>query len=688
LEALNIVGALGLALVVSKLAARSERNAVKSKSALPTILIGLALAITALQFIVVWPLTLRAYNLLLGGYDGASLALPVGGGEGTEIASALASSPFASKRIAVSDVVGTAPFYSGELVLADDAGMTRADYMLFNTSDFQLTPASTQKWIGDSSSVFTITIQGQPFAWLYPNQWLAADRQRLIDQRQPGDALIVDYAADLPERPSDPTIVLPLDFTETDAVNRLTDVAKSHARVFFFDYNATKPRLTSAISRLLDTYAIKLDQWSSPLGDGALYVLPKDVSFSTIPTPLDSGSLFGDQVHLTQAALMMPRVQPGQTLGVVADWMATLPNAQAIVSLIDADGHEWSHGEARVPNSPDAAPRTMRLGVPVPLVMPPGEYRLVMNVIDLDNGHALPIRANDRFSGYDWLLGQVTIDPAQTLIDPGNRTPPVTLNADINGLRAIGSDQPPKPIVTGDPWTLTMDWASSSDRLPALDVRWSIARDGQTTYSTTLPLNSYSTDRWRRGEVIESKYDLRLPITLAAGTYQLEFQLIDHGTGQSLKAAPVLLTSIKVASRPRVFTTPQSIGNATDFKFDDLAKLIGADVEHSNGSIKVTLYWQAQNITSTNYTAFVQLVKLDGQVVQQIDSWQIGGDAPTNTWAPGQVVADQYTFDNVPSSDYQVWVGLYDAANGQRLPATDASGNRLLQDRALAITIK
>ena len=679
LEALNVVGALGLMFAANRL--------LKRRWAFGAV-ISLTLAVTALQFVIVWPLTLHAYNLLLGGYNGASLALPVGGGEGAEIASALASSQFAAKRIAVSDVVGTAPFYSGELVLADDAGMTRADYLLFNTSDFQLTPASTRGWIGEAAPVLTITVQNQPFAWLYPNQWLTADRQRLIVQRQPGDALIVDYAADLPARPDDPTIVLPLDLTETDAVKLLSDVAQSHARVFFFDYNATKSHLTSAISRLLDTYAVKLDQWSSPLGDGALYVLPKDVSFSTTPTPLDSGSLFGDQVHLTQAALMMPRVQPGQTLGVVADWMAALPNAQAIVSLIDADGHEWSRGEARVPISPDAAPRTLYLGVLVPLVMPPGEYRLVMSVIDLDNSRALPIRAHDRFAGFDWPLGKVTIEQLQPSIDPGTRKPPITLNVDINGLRAIGSDRPPKPIIAGDLWTLTMDWASSSDRLPALDVRWSIARDGQTTYSTTLPLNSYSTDRWRRGEVIESKYDLRLPITLTAGTYQLEFQLIDHGTGQSFKAAPVLLTSIKVASRPRVFTAPQSIGNATDFKFDDLAKLIGADVEHSNGSIKVTLYWQAQNITSTNYTAFVQLVKLDGQVVQQIDSWQIGGDAPTNTWAPGQVVADQYTFDNVPSSDYQVWIGLYDAANGQRLPATDASGNRLLQDRALAITIK
>jgi hypothetical protein len=679
LEAFNVVGAFGLMFAANRL--------LKRRWAFGAV-IGLALAITVWQFISVWPLTLRAYNLLLGGYASAGQALPVGGGEGEEVASALASSPFASKRIAVSDVVGTAPFYSGELVLADDAGMTQADYLLVNTSDFQLMPAATQAWIGSATPVLTITVQHQPFAWLYPNQWLAADRQRLIDQRQSSDAVIVDYPAALPVRSADPAIVLSHELTDAEAIAVLNDVAKTHTRVFFFDYHVTQRRFTSTIGSLLDTFAINLEHWSSPLGEGTLYGLPAGVSFNATPTPLNADLSFGDHVRLAQAALIVPHVLPGQTIGVVTDWIAAPPDVQAIVSLVDDHGHEWSRGDARVPISLDGAPGLKRIGVPAPLVMPPGDYELIMNAVDLDSGSPLPIRAGDRFAGFDWPLGVITIDPAQTFVDPRMRIPPVVLNADVEGIRAIGSDRPPKRIVTGDPWTLTMDWASRADHLPALDVRWSITSGGSIMYSTTMPLSPYSTDRWRAGEVIESKYDFRLPITLANEAYSLTFQLIDRAAKRPLNPSPITLAPIKLTSRSRIFTLPSTLDQQLDFGFGDLARLIGGDVDRSDNAITVTLYWQAQSVTATNATVFVQLVKPDGSIVRQIDNWQIAGDAPTSTWTPGQIIADPYTFDHVPAGAYQVWIGVYDTANGQRLAVSDSAGHRLPDDRALAITIK
>ena len=79
--------------------------------------------------------------------------------------------------------------------------------------------------------------------------------------------------------------------------------------------------------------------------------------------------------------------------------------------------------------------------------------------------------------------------------------------------------------------------------------------------------------------------------------------------------------------------------------FDDLAKLVGADVNRSGTQITVTLFWQGQAMTTTNYTAFVQLLNADGSIAQQIDRWQIAFDSPTSTWLPGQVIADQYVFE-------------------------------------------
>ena len=177
-------------------------------------------------------------------------------------------------------------------------------------------------------------------------------------------------------------------------------------------------------------------------------------------------------------------------------------------------------------------PRGRRINVPVPLTMPPGEYQLVLNVIDTTSGSPIATRQGDgSLGGIDWPLGSITIDPAQNPIDPATRRPPITLNADLGGLTAIGTEAPPDPIVTGDPWTLAMEWASTSDRLPALDVQWEWAQNDRVVYSTTLPLNPYSTERWRKGEVLQSKYDFRVPITVQDGVYDLRFKVIDRASG-------------------------------------------------------------------------------------------------------------------------------------------------------------
>jgi hypothetical protein len=639
--------------------------------------------IASIQFISVWPLTLRAYNPLLGGFDGATRALPAGGGESAEVARELAASPFASKVIAVSDIVGTAPFFPGKLAPNDEAGFARADYMLFNASDFQLTPDVPQNWIG-AAPVLTFTVQSQNFAWLYPNQWLLNDQQRLIDQRQAGDALITDYAATLPTRSDDPTSVLPEDIGEAAAIEQLNRLAQSHSRIFFFHYTASREPTSILIMRLLDTFAIKLSEWSSPLGNGALYALPKNISFSATPTPLNANATFGDRARLAEANLVVSHAQPGQAIGLDTQWIASLPESQLALSLIDSQGHTWSQIDERVPASDSGnIQRNKRLTLPVQPVTPPGVYQLKLSVFDLNSGTPLNIRTSDNpFAGQEWTLGSITIDPAEIQIDPATRKPPIEIAADLNGLRAIGSDEPPDPIITGDPWTLSMEWSSGAEHLPELDIEWLLTANDQSAYSSTLPLNSYSTARWQKGDVLQSKYDFRFPITLADGQYDLKFKLIDHATGAAWNDQTMRLTPVHVSSRPRSFTIPP-VQYPSETRFDSLAALLGANVFQADRALTVTLIWQATEITTTNYTAFVQILNGD-QVVQQIDNWQIGGDAPTSAWAVGQIILDQYVFD-VPASKYQVVVGMYNAANGQRLSAFDVAGRRWPQDRVIVI---
>ena len=46
----------------------------------------------------------------------------------------------------------------------------------------------------------TFTVQGQPYAWLYPNQALAVEREHFSAQYQPADAILTDYASGLAQQ--------------------------------------------------------------------------------------------------------------------------------------------------------------------------------------------------------------------------------------------------------------------------------------------------------------------------------------------------------------------------------------------------------------------------------------------------------------------------------------------------------
>ena len=204
LEALVIVGALGLAFVIEQFNQHPERSraAAQSKDARPSTTslrdsaqdarrqwllnaaVILLLSVSAAQFVPVWPLTLRAYNLALGGYAGAKNMLPVGGGESAEVGSALRNPLLAGRSIAASDIVGTAPFFPGTLVPLTEAGLTEADYLVLTASDFQLTPDDARHWNGDTSPVVTLTVQAQPFAWVV-SQSMAGGRARAPGRTAP-----------------------------------------------------------------------------------------------------------------------------------------------------------------------------------------------------------------------------------------------------------------------------------------------------------------------------------------------------------------------------------------------------------------------------------------------------------------------------------------------------------------------
>jgi hypothetical protein len=97
--------------------------------------------------------------------------------------------------------------------------------------------------------------------------------------------------------------------------------------------------------------------------------------------------------------------------------------------------------------------------------------------------------------------------------------------------------------------------------------------------------------------------------------------------------------------------------------------------------VRVTLYWLGARRPDRDYKVFVHLRdQADQQMISQHDSDPVYGFTPTTRWEPGELIADEHVLPlpaDTPPGTYQLWVGMYDPATGERLASADAPG----QDR-------
>lgn len=94
-------------------------------------------------------------------------------------------------------------------------------------------------------------------------------------------------------------------------------------------------------------------------------------------------------------------------------------------------------------------------------------------------------------------------------------------------------------------------------------------------------------------------------------------------------------------------------------------------------ALPLTLYWQAVEPITANYTVFVHLLGPDGHRYAQGDGPPIRGIQPMTHWVPGEVLPDRRALDlpaTLPPGRYRLEVGLYEPGTGDRLLAVDTHG--------------
>ncbi|MBC7251865.1 MAG: glycosyltransferase family 39 protein, partial [Anaerolineae bacterium] len=196
-------------------------------------------------------------------------------------------------------------------------------------------------------------------------------------------------------------------------------------------------------------------------------------------------------------------------------------------------------------------------------------------------------------------------------------------------------------------------------------------------------LGNAPTSTWQAGEAIADTYPIPIPsTTYAPSRAQLEVGLYNHRTPQRL---PVYEAdgiprgdSLRFATVEIVPNSTSAWPNPLQFNFQDRIALRGYELDRRvlapGETARLTLYWQALAPMEEDYVVFVQALRQGDQRWAGDDSIPQQGAAPTSGWEVGQVIVDEHALSfplDAPEDVYDIEIGWYSAATGQRLKVWD-----------------
>ena len=270
-----------------------------------------------------------------------------------------------------------------------------------------------------------------------------------------------------------------------------------------------------------------------------------------------------------------------------------------------------------------------------------------------------------------------------------------------DGLKLLGYDFATQVYQPGDGLALSLYYQATSPpkkdyllRLQLVDRAGAILAESLSSPGG----EAYPTSQWGEGVMIKSQHGLTIPPDAPGGRLKLRVSLVEpEGEPLPVRRHPwtlwarkhLDLTAVRVSERERSYQLP-AIERAMRADLGDQVKFHGyslgsAQVE-PGGLFHLTLYWRARQRMTVSFTVFTHLLGKDGSIWGQIDNIPVKGTYPTTGWVEGEVITDEYEIaikSDAPPGDYQIEVGMYDAATGQRLPIFDKGGARLPGDRIL-----
>ena len=368
--------------------------------------------------------------------------------------------------------------------------------------------------------------------------------------------------------------------------------------------------------------------------------------------------------------------EAGSELPVLLSWQVeALPNANFMpfFQLEDAWGHRWSQKETfAYPAEQWVVGDTFlqQVALPIPLGVPPGNYRLRVGLFDSASGSRLPqLDQNGSFAGDSFFIEDVQItasDKVETL-----PVPPLQLDKQIlPGLLLVGAGRGESMVDAGAPWGLAL-WWMASEPLPPLTAVFELedgSGEAHVLFAGQPVHDSYPFSAWETPQFVIDQQTFQIPSDFQPGDYDLALRVVaaDGKTTEKIALGPLTIES------PSRLFAPPTFDNEINATFGNEIALLGYNLHPSaNNSYDLTLIWQAAANPQADYTVFIHLLDQNGTCcIWQTDTMPQAGQYPTSRWLADEVVIDTYRIELPPdlqTGTYPLEVGLYIGETGQRL---------------------
>lgn len=205
----------------------------------------------------------------------------------------------------------------------------------------------------------------------------------------------------------------------------------------------------------------------------------------------------------------------------------------------------------------------------------------------------------------------------------------------------------------------------------------------------------YTSVEWQAGDAHRQGLGLPIPQGTPPGAYDVVLVAYDAdnglplATGSAAHAGGVVLGRVNVV-RPATLPAAQP----ALAQFGPLALVEAstpATIISPGDTITVDLMWQARAAPLETLVVVTQLLRADDSLAANHEAQPGGGSYGTAAWVAAELVRDRQTLTlpaDLPAGDYELIVGLYRAADGERLLTRRGVGARTDHWTVKQITIR